>query len=77
MEYLMMKHLTEVHSILGRLGSTKAIIYLSKLSNLPMGENLTTKEVVCVLNIVKSNPLSSLEGRIEELKKVFEYFVHK
>jgi hypothetical protein len=77
MEYLMMKHLPEVHSILGRLGSAKAIIYLSKLSNLPMGENLTTKEVVCVLNIVKSNPLSSLEGRIEELKKVFEYFVLK
>jgi hypothetical protein len=74
---LMMKHLPEVHSILGRLGSAKAIIYLSKLSNLPMGENLTTKEVVCVLNIVKSNPLSSLEGRIEELKKVFEYFVLK
>jgi hypothetical protein len=42
-----------------------------------VAENLTTKEVVRVLNIVKSNPLSSLEGRIEELKKVFEYFVLK
>lgn len=35
-----------------------------------MAENLTTKEVVRVLNIVKSNPLSSLEGRIEELKRL-------
>jgi hypothetical protein len=72
-----MKHLPKVYSLLGRLGSPKGIIYLSKLSNLPMAENLTTKEVVSVLNIAKSNPLSSLEGIIEELKKVFEYFVLK
>ena len=63
----MKKHLPQAPSILGRLGVQKAIIYLSKLSNLPMAENLTTREVVSVLNIVKSNPLSSLEGRIEEL----------
>jgi hypothetical protein len=49
--------------------SAKAIIHVSKLSNLPMAENLTTKEVVRVLNIVKSNPLSSLDCRIEELKR--------
>ena len=67
MEYLM-KHLPQVPSILGRLGVQKAIIYLSKLSNLTMAQNLTTKEVVRVLNIVKSNPLSSLEGRIKEVE---------
>ena len=71
----MKKHLPQVPSILGRLGVQKAIIYLSKLSNLTMAENLTTREVVRVLNIVKSNPLSSLEGRIEERRRVFEYFV--
>lgn len=41
-----------------------------KLSNKAIAEKLTVKEVVRLLNIVQYNPVSSVESRMDELKKM-------
>jgi hypothetical protein len=52
------------------LGNVKAINYFLKLSNLALAEGLTTEEVVQLLNIVRYDPLSSVEKRMEEVKRM-------
>lgn len=69
-EYLRLKELPELPDVFRELGSAKAISYFMKLSNKAIAERLTIKEVVRLLNIVQYNPLSSVEKRMEEVKRM-------
>jgi hypothetical protein len=62
--------LVQLPQILRILGNVRAVNYFLKLSNLALTEGLTTEEVVQLLNIVGYNSLTSVQKRIDEVKKM-------
>ena len=70
MEYLRLSQLPGLSLTFKELGSVRAVSYFSKLSNIAAAEQLTVEEVICLLRIVKNNPLFCVEARIEEIKKM-------
>lgn len=70
MEYLRLVQLPGLSLTFKELGSARAVSYFSKLSNIAAAEQLTVEEVIRLLRIVKNNPLSYVEARIEEVKKM-------
>jgi hypothetical protein len=70
LEYLRLLDLAMLPQTLKILGNVRAINYFLKLSNLALAEGLTTEVVVQLLNIVEYNPLTSVQKRIDEVKKM-------
>jgi hypothetical protein len=70
LEYQRLQDLAMLPQTLKILGNVRAINYFLKLSNLALAEGLTTEEVVQLLNIVQYNPLTSVQKRIDEVKRM-------
>ena len=70
MEYLRLVQLPGLPLTFKELGSARAVSYFSKLSNIATAQQLTVEEVIRLLRIVKYNPLSYVEARIEEVKRM-------
>jgi hypothetical protein len=70
LEYQRLLDLVQLPQILRILGNVRAVNYFLKLSNLALTEGLTTEEVVQLLNIVGYNSLTSVQKRIDEVKKM-------
>lgn len=70
MEYLRLMRLPGLSLTFKELGSARAVSYFAKLSNIAAAEQITVEEVILLLRIVKNNPLTYVEARIEEVKKM-------
>ena len=70
MEYLRLVQLPGLPLTFKELGSTRAVSYFSKLSNIAVAEQLTVEEVIRLLRIVKNNALWYVEARIEEVNNM-------
>jgi hypothetical protein len=70
MEYLRLVRLPGLSLTYEKLGSVHAVSFFAKLSNIAVAEGLTVEEVIRLLKIVEHNPLSYVEVRIKEIKKM-------